>query len=153
MFPMTWATFMPSFVAQTRFHTSSPTLLLLELTEEGITSVQVLRGACTTPDGGGEREIKFYMDGDREFPTICGTGTEDYFGGAYNWDVDGQDVQYSTPFVGMYQVLHPDGMCRSQQRFSMYRWHIMVASVAYWYQNLPTSPFPELPDTDYLEII
>ena len=101
----------------------------------------------------GEGEIKFYMDGDREFPTICGTGTEDYFGGAYNWDVDGQDVQYSTPFVGMYQVLHPDGMCRSQQRFSMYRWHIMVASVAYWYQNLPTSPFPELPDTDYLEII
>ncbi len=27
----------------------------------------------------GEGEIKFYMDGDREYPTICGTGTEDYF--------------------------------------------------------------------------
>ena len=30
-------------------------------------------------DGG---EIKFFMDGDGEFPTICGTGTEDYFCGS-----------------------------------------------------------------------
>ena len=34
----------------------------------------------------GEGEIKFYLDGDREFPTICGTGTEDYFCGAYDFD-------------------------------------------------------------------
>ena len=34
----------------------------------------------------GEGEIKFFMDGDGEFPTICGTGTEDYFCGAYNFD-------------------------------------------------------------------
>ena len=34
----------------------------------------------------GEGEIKFYMDGDQEFPTICGTGTEDYFGGAWNFE-------------------------------------------------------------------
>jgi hypothetical protein len=33
--------------------------------------------------------VKFYLDGDGEFPTICGTGTEDYFGGAYNWDIGG----------------------------------------------------------------
>src|SRR3984893_12180537 len=33
----------------------------------------------------GEGEIKFFLDGDSEFPTICGTGTEDYFGGAYDW--------------------------------------------------------------------
>jgi hypothetical protein len=33
----------------------------------------------------GEGEIKFFIDGD-EFPTICGTGTEDYFCGAYNFD-------------------------------------------------------------------
>ena len=38
----------------------------------------------TTADGGEKREIKFYMDGDKEFPTICGTGTEDYFCGSYN---------------------------------------------------------------------
>ena len=47
----------------------------------------------------GEGEIKFYIDGDGEFPTICGTGTEDYFGGSYNWDVDGQYREYSTPFL------------------------------------------------------
>ena len=131
----------------------------------------------------GEGEIKFYLDGDAEFPTICGTGTEDYFGGAYAWLIDGQYVEYSTPFLGVHQVIRPDGAYLSQQRFSMYRWHIMdpirfeknlrvtiqalgwrdgkrflplqddIASVAYWYQNPPTNPFPELPDRDYLEII
>ena len=47
----------------------------------------------------GEGEIKFYMDGDTDFPTICGTGTEDYFCGSYDFDVDGK-----------YRVLHP--VCR-----------------------------------------
>src|ERR1043165_9694142 len=72
----------------------------------------------------GEGEIKFFMDGDTDFPTICGTGTEDYFGGAYDWDVDGQYVTYSTPHLGLHQVLRPDGLYRSQMRFGMYRWHI-----------------------------
>ncbi len=131
----------------------------------------------------GEGEIKFFIDDDAEFPTICGTGTEDYFGGAYDWDVDGHYVTYSTPFLGMHQVLRPDGLYKSQTRFGMYRWHIPdpirfqskvrvtlqalgwrsegrylplqcdMASVAYWYQTLPTAAFPELPDRDYLEII
>jgi hypothetical protein len=131
----------------------------------------------------GEGEIKFFLDGDAEFPTICGTGTEDYFGGAYDWDVEGQYVTYTTPFVGMHQVLRPDGLYRSQMRFGMYRWHIPdpirfqtdvrvtlqalgwrgdgrylplqcdMASVAYWYQSLPTMPFPDLPNRDYAEII
>jgi hypothetical protein len=34
----------------------------------------------------GEGEIKFFIDGDGEFPTICGTGTEDYFCGSYNFE-------------------------------------------------------------------
>ena len=38
----------------------------------------------------GEGELKFFIDGDDEFPTICGTGTEDYFCGSYNFDVGGQ---------------------------------------------------------------
>lgn len=131
----------------------------------------------------GEGEIKFYIDGDTVFPTICGTGTEDYFGGAYNWDVGGQYVTYSTPFMGMHQVIRPDGTYQSQQRFAMYRWHVMdpirfekdlrvtiqalgwrdggrylplqddISSVAFWYQTLPTAAFPQLPDADYLEII
>ena len=134
----------------------------------------------------GEGEIKFYIDGDDEYPTICGTGTEDYFCGSYNFDV-GKDQggyrEFTTPYSGLAQVIRPDGLYRSQMRFGMYRWHITdpirferdlrvtiqalgwrsggrylplqddIASVAYWYQTLPTAPFPPLPDADYLEVI
>ncbi|WP_205622887.1 glycoside hydrolase family 172 protein [Sciscionella marina] len=73
----------------------------------------------------GEGEFKFYLDGDEEFPTICGTGTEDYFGGAWNFDLPGAGyTAYSTPYLGLPQILRPDGLYRSQQRFGMYRWHI-----------------------------
>ena len=132
----------------------------------------------------GEGEIKFYMDGDQQFPTICGTGTEDYFGGAWNFEhPSGQYGTYSTPFLGLHQVIKPDGLYRSQQRFGMYRWHVMdpirfeqdlkvtiqalgwrsgnrylplqddIASVAYWYQSEPHAPHPELPDQDSMEVI
>jgi hypothetical protein len=74
----------------------------------------------------GEGEIKFYMDGDREWPTIAGTGTEDYFGGAWNFEhPKGEYGVFSTPFLGMPQVIKPDGLYQSQQRFGMYRWHVM----------------------------
>jgi hypothetical protein len=73
-------------------------------------------------------------------------------------------------------------MYQSQQRFGLYRWHSLdpirfehdlcvtiqalgwrdgggylprqddLASVAYWYQTLPTAPFPPLPDREYREI-
>ena len=73
----------------------------------------------------GEGEMKFYLDGDDDFPTICGTGTEDYFGGAWGFEVPQLGyVSYSTPFLGLPQVLRPDGLNRSQQRFGMYRWHL-----------------------------
>ena len=74
----------------------------------------------------GEGEIKFYLDGDKDWPTICGTGTEDYFGGAWNFEhPKGEYGIYSTPFLGLPQVIKPDGLYQSQQRFGMYRWHIM----------------------------
>ncbi len=131
----------------------------------------------------GEGEIKFYLDGDGAFPSICGTGTEDYFGGSYNWDVGGEYQIYSTPFLGMHQVSKPDGTYNSQHRHAMYRWHVMdpirfqkdlrvtmqalgwrsegryypgqhdITSVAYWYQTLPGAVFPELPDRNGLEIV
>lgn len=132
----------------------------------------------------GEGEVKFYLDGDDEFPTICGTGTEDYFGGAWNFEhPKGEYGVYSTPYLGLPQVIKPDGLYRSQQRFGMYRWHIMdpirfeqdlrvtiqalgwrsggrylplqddIASTAFWYQAEPHAPFPKLPDRDYLEVI
>ncbi len=75
----------------------------------------------------GEGEIKFFMDGDSEFPTICGTGTEDYFCGSYNFEnrVTKQYQEFTTPYSGLSQVLRPDGEYQSQMRFGMYRWHIM----------------------------
>lgn len=73
----------------------------------------------------GEGEIKFYMDGDGEYPTICGTGTEDYIGGAWNFEFpQGEYGVFSTPYSGLHQVIKPDGLYRAQQRFGMYRWHI-----------------------------
>ena len=132
----------------------------------------------------GEGEIKFYIDGD-EWPTICGTGTEDYFCGSYNFEnrETHQYEEFSTAYAGLPQIIRPDGVYDSQTRFGMYRWHIMdpvrfrenlevtiqalgwrsgrrylplqddIASVAYWYQTLPTALFPPLPDKDSLEII
>ena len=83
----------------------------------------------------GEGEIKFFMDGDGEFPTICGTGTEDYFCGSYNFDPyvahsgrgavqQSRYQEFTTPYAGLPQVIRPDGVYKSQQRFGMYRWHI-----------------------------
>ena len=74
----------------------------------------------------GAGEIKFYMDGDREYPTICGTGTEDYFCGSYIFE-NPQTRQYqtfTTPYSGLCQVIRPDGVYASQTRFGLYRWHI-----------------------------
>lgn len=133
----------------------------------------------------GEGEIKFYMDGDKDWPTICGTGTEDYFCGSYNFEnkETRQYQEFCTPHAGLHQVLRPDGLYRSQMRFAMYRWHLMdpvrfeqelrvtiqalgwrsdgrylplqddLSSVAFWYQTLPTAPFPPLPSRDHLEVV
>jgi hypothetical protein len=76
----------------------------------------------------GEGELKFFMDGDSQYPTICGTGTEDYFCGSYCFAVreennQQQYVEYSTPYTG-FHVFKPDGAFKSQTLFGMYRWHI-----------------------------
>ncbi len=79
-----------------------------------------------SPGWWGEGEIKFYLDGDKKFPTICGTGTEDYFCGSYNFE--NQETHryqtFSTPYTGLAQVLPPDIAYRPGQRFGLYRWHI-----------------------------
>ena len=60
----------------------------------------------------GEGEIKFFMDGDGEWPTICGTGTEDYFGGAWNFEEPGAVYGvFSTPYSGLRR-------CRRRRRCS-----------------------------------
>ena len=81
----------------------------------------------------GEGEIKFFMDGDTDYPTICGTGTEDYFCGSYDFDtrkknsagVEETDyTEFSTPYSGLPQVIKGDGHYNIAQRFGLYRWHI-----------------------------
>ncbi len=79
-----------------------------------------------SPGWWGEGEIKFFMDGDQEFPTICGTGTEDYFCGSYNFE-NRETKRYqvfSTPYSGLAQVLPPDKIYEVGQQFGLYRWHI-----------------------------
>ncbi|PXX58849.1 hypothetical protein DFR70_113184 [Nocardia tenerifensis] len=76
------------------------------------------------PGWWGEGEFKFFLDGDTDFPTICGTGTEDYFGGAWNFDIDGRYRTYSTPYLGFPQALPPGEIYQPEQRFGMYRWHV-----------------------------
>jgi len=114
----------------------------------------------------GEGEIKFYLDGDTDHPTICGTGTEDYFGGAW-----GFTETFCAPFTG-----YPYWDKESEHpRHGLYRWHILdpvhfqrdlrvtiqtlgfrpgekflpladdIASLALWYQDEPHAAFPVLP--------
>ncbi len=82
----------------------------------------------------GEGEIKFFMDGDTEFPTINGTGTEDYFNGAYDFDSQSKNkagveesryTEFSGPYTGLPQVIRGDGHYEIAQRFGLYRWHIL----------------------------
>jgi len=117
----------------------------------------------------GEGEIKFYLDGDDRFPTICGTGTEDYFLGSY-----GFPKPFTTAYSG--SVLPVSDRGEPPKFWSLYRWHIqdpinfdedlrvtiqalgwgsdgkykkladdIISSVAYWYQAEPHAPFPKLP--------
>ncbi|MBO4367149.1 MAG: DUF2961 domain-containing protein [Clostridia bacterium] len=74
----------------------------------------------------GEGEVKMFLDGDREYPTVCYTGTEDYFCGAYNFENKRthEYEEFTTPYSGLCQVIRPDGLYRSCMRFGMYRWHI-----------------------------
>jgi hypothetical protein len=132
----------------------------------------------------GEGEIKFFMDGDQQFPTIAGTGAEDYFCGSYNFEnkEKRQYQEFTTPYTGLAQVIKPDGLYQSQQRFGLYRWHLTdpirfeqdlkvniqalgwkyngkylplmddIASVAVWYQVEPHNAFPKLPAKDDLAV-
>ncbi|MDO5661436.1 MAG: DUF2961 domain-containing protein [Brachybacterium sp.] len=103
----------------------TPHVLLEGIEGQGQYVGTYMTWGVNSPGWWGEGEIKFYMDADEQHPTICGTGTEDYFGGAWNFDVPGRGyTEFSTPYLGMPQVIRPDGLYDSQQRFGMYRWHL-----------------------------
>jgi hypothetical protein len=125
----------------------------------------------------GEGEIKMFLDGDGPYPTICGTGTEDYFGGAWNFGGE----SFSAPYLGYRHVSGVPEQVGS--RVTLYRFHVHdpvffksdlrvtmqaigwrsqrrylplqddIASVVYWYQTLPQASFPTLPDRNAREIV
>ncbi len=75
----------------------------------------------------GEGEVKFFIDGDPpDGPTVCGTGTEDYFGGAWGFlgddPADPRPVNYSGPFLGYPQ--RREGHAGAVAAHGLYRWHI-----------------------------
>ena len=105
----------------------------------------------------------FFVDGEK-LPSINGTGTEDYFLGA--WDFNGKPFAYQlfgAPVVGS----ELEG-----SRWSVYRFNLdspitftqslrdtiehgtannrgdNFYSVAYWYQTEPHAPFPPLPPVE-----
>jgi hypothetical protein len=114
----------------------------------------------------GEGEVKFFIDGDKEHPTICGTGTEDYFGGAWAFG-----ETFSAPFSGYPLHRKEAGQV---PKHALYRWHVPdpirfkenlrvtiqalgwwpngkfqpltddLSSVAYWYQTEPHRPYPAM---------
>ncbi len=108
----------------------------------------------------GEGEIKIYMDGDTDFPTICGTGSEDYVCLSYGMQ--------QTPYLY-------NGCSLNENNFvSMYRWHlpdpiswrkecrITIQQIAwkkglaetqddwscatFWYEPVPSRPLSQMPD-------
>lgn len=165
-----------------------PHPLLVEIEGSGHYVGTYLAWGVNSPGWWGEGEIKFYLDdddrqADGRWPTICGTGTEDYFGGAWNFDVPGKGyTEFSTPYLGLPQILRPDGLYESQQRFGMYRWHVLdpihfstrlsveiqalgwhsggrylplrddIASTALFYLDRPVANRPPAPTFDSMEL-
>ena len=128
----------------------------------------------------GEGEIKAFIDGDGDFATYVGTGTEDYFGGAWCFEEN-----FSAPFLGYQDITAVDGRATNQigNRHVLYRFHLLdpirfeqdfkvtmqavgwrsewrylplqddISSVAYWYQVEPHTPFVPLSERDALEVV
>lgn len=109
----------------------------------------------------GEGDDMIFIDGDA-MPTINGTGTEDYFNGAWNFGRQTFDGLHN----GAPYIVDPE---RIGGRYCLYRWHIESPiafeksirvtiehgtannrsdnfySTAYWYQTEPHAAFPALP--------
>jgi hypothetical protein len=124
--------------------------------------VGVSQSVVANQDGWfGEGDDMIFIDGDAQ-PTINGTGTEDYYNGAWDFGLQSFGYQHN----GAPYVVDPE---RIGGRYCLYRWHtespitfeksIRVTiehgtandrsddfySTAYWYQTEPHVAFPALP--------
>ena len=135
--------------------------VFLEATGKGH-FVGVTHGVEQNADGWfGEGDDMIFIDGDTA-PTINGTGTEDYYNGAWDFGLQAfANMRQGAPYV-----VDPE---RTGGRYCLYRWHtespitfeksIKVTiehghandradnfySTAYWYQTEPHAEFPKLP--------
>lgn len=112
----------------------------------------------------GEGEFKAYLDGDDQFPTLCGTGTEDYIGQAWGFHENA--------------FLYGGVSLRKDWLWTLYRWHLKdpiywkkdiritlqqigagdeggggyynkqedVSVASFWYEPIPSQPLPALAD-------
>ena len=120
----------------------------------------------------GEGEIKIYMDGDTDFPTICGTGSEDYVCLSYGMQqtpffYNGCSLNDEKKgFVSMYRWHLPDPIywreeCRitiQQIGWSRELWEDTGealyerqddwSAATFWYEPVPSDPLPMMPDVE-----
>ncbi|PHN03469.1 glycoside hydrolase family 172 protein [Flavilitoribacter nigricans] len=82
------------------------------------------------PGWWGEGEIKIYMDGDQEYPTICGTGSEDWVGLSFGiqettFQYHGCNLNFKSDSTIMaYDYPNEKEKEMQTEYISMYRWHI-----------------------------
>jgi len=156
------------------FQRENPTTLkkdfeiLPERTGEGRFIGTVLGIRALESNWWGEGEVKIYMDGDTEFPTICGTGSEDYV--CLSYGMQQTPFQYhgcswnQNNFISMYRWHLPDpiywkkkcriviqqigysGQLRQENKPPLYERQDDWSSATFWYEPVPSSPLPEFPD-------
>jgi hypothetical protein len=145
--------------------TGNNNYVFLEATGRGHL-VGVFQAVLQNQDGWlGEGDEMIFIDGDKQ-PTINGTGTEDYYGGAWNFGSRVGATAFSYPYIGAPLIQNPQV---AGGRIVMYRWHVdnpirfqkslkmtiehgsnndrsdNYYTVAYWYQTEPHGTFPALP--------